>query len=116
MRSMTLIPVSNISKWVFWSSRVGGWRWMGYRRDVSIGPRRSTGSPMTFMTRPRTSGPTGTVIGPPVSTAFIPRAKPSVGCMATQRTVSSPMCCSTSTTMSTGEGESNPSLVIRMAE
>ena len=33
-----------------------------------IGPASSTGSPMTFMIRPRQPGPTGTVIGPPVST------------------------------------------------
>ena len=35
---------------------------------VSIGPRSSTGSPMTFMIRPSVSGPTGMEIGAPVST------------------------------------------------
>jgi hypothetical protein len=48
--------------------------------------------------------------------AFIPRARPSVDCMETQRTVSSPRCCSTSTMMSMGMGVSMPSEVMRKAE
>jgi hypothetical protein len=35
--------------------------------EVTSGPASSTGSPMTFMMRPSVSGPTGTVIGAPVS-------------------------------------------------
>ena len=54
------------------------------------------GAPMTFITRPRVPGPTGTEIGPPVSTAFIPRTIPSVGSIATQRALFSPRCCSIS--------------------
>ncbi|MND05321.1 hypothetical protein D3C83_260350 [compost metagenome] len=56
------------------------------------------------MTRPSVPGPTGTMIGLPVSSAFIPRTMPSVGSMATQRTRLSPRCCSTSATMSIGTG------------
>ena len=48
---------------------------------ASIGPSSSTGSPITFSTRPSVSVPTGTVIGPPVSIAFMPRTRPSVGFM-----------------------------------
>ena len=43
--------------------------------------------------RPSVTLPTGTVIGPPVSTTFMPRASPSVVSMATARTRSSPRCC-----------------------
>ena len=41
-------------------------------------------------------GPTGTVMGPPVSTASVPRARPSVVVMATVRTQLLPRCCWTS--------------------
>ena len=44
----------------------------------------------------------GTVIGPPVSTAFMPRTIPSVASMLTQRTRFSPKCCSTSAITSIG--------------
>ena len=56
----------------------------------------STGSPSTFHSRPSVSLPTGTVIGPPVSTTSTPRGRPSVESMATARTRSSPRCCCTS--------------------
>ena len=46
--------------------------------------------------RPSVTLPTGTVIGPPVSTTSMPRARPSVVSMATARTRSSPRCCWTS--------------------
>ena len=46
--------------------------------------------------RPRVTSPTGTVIGPPVSTTSVPRARPSVVSIATARTRSSPRCCCTS--------------------
>src|SRR5579863_5391613 len=59
--------------------------------------------------------PTGTVIGSPRSSAFMPRTMPSVGFIATQRTRPSPRCCSTSATTSSGSGTLNPSLVIRTA-
>jgi hypothetical protein len=53
---------------------------------------------MTFRMRPSVSGPTGMVIGAPVSTAFLPRTRPSVVSMAMVRTVFSPRCCATSST------------------
>jgi hypothetical protein len=62
------------------------------------GPASSTGSPTTLMMRPSISGPTGTVIGPPVSTTVWPRTRPSVESIAMQRTVFSPRCCATSRT------------------
>ena len=48
--------------------------------------------------RPSAASPTGTVIGPPVSTTSMPRTTPSVDDMATARTWLRPMCCCTSTT------------------
>ena len=53
---------------------------------------------MTFMMRPSVSGPTGTVIGAPVSVTSWPRTMPSVVSMAMQRTVRSPSSCATSST------------------
>ncbi len=64
------------------------------------------------MTRPSVAGPTGMVIGEPVSIAFIPRCMPSVGFIATVRTRFSPRCCSTSQMTSI---ECAPSLVMRTA-
>ena len=55
------------------------------------------GSPSRLNTRPRHSSPTGTLIGSPVSTASVPRTRPSVAAMAMQRTTLSPMCWATST-------------------
>src|SRR5579872_1682838 len=48
--------------------------------------------------RPSVSGPTGTVIGPPVSTTSCPRTRPSVLSIAMQRTVRSPSSWATSST------------------
>ncbi len=48
--------------------------------------------------RPSAASPTGTVIGPPVSSTSMPRTTPSVLDMATARTWLRPMCCCTSTT------------------
>ncbi len=98
---MTLIPVSNISSRVDWSTSDGAGRWIGWRFSAFTGPSSSTGSPITFSTRPSVAVPTGTLIGPPVSTAGVPRTMPSVGCMLTQRTRFSPRCCCTSAITST---------------
>ena len=50
------------------SSNAGGSRWIGQRSVPSGGAGLpSTGSPMTFKMRPRSSAPTGTEIGAPVS-------------------------------------------------
>ena len=72
------------------------------------GPSLSTGSPMTLSTRPSVPRPTGTVMGPPRSRAFMPRTIPSVGSMATQRTRPSPSCCSTSRMTLMGCGTLKP--------
>jgi hypothetical protein len=74
-----------------------------------------TGSPSTFRTRPRVSGPTGTEIGAPVSIAVIPLVMPSVGFIATARTRFSPRCCSTSATTSICSTPGRPSDTIRTA-
>ena len=115
-RSMTLMPVSNICSLggLLFEARARGDGWAS-ARPCSTGPMLSTGSPMTFSTRPRVSLPTGTVTGPPRLIAFMPRTMPSVGCSAMVRTRPSPICCATSTMTSTGVGTSKPSLVMRMA-
>jgi hypothetical protein len=104
MRSMTLMPVSNISSDVDCSSNAGAWRWIGMCSLALTGPSSSTGSPSTLSTRPSVSRPTGTVMPAPVSIAFMPRTMPSVATMAMQRTRPSPRCCCTSTTTSSGAG------------
>src|SRR5664280_792090 len=63
-----------------------------------IGPASSTGSPITFMMRPRVPAPTGTMIGLPVSPTCWPRTRPSAVSIAMVRTVDSPRCCATSST------------------
>src|SRR5262249_33478706 len=97
-RSMTLMPVTRICASVDCSTNSGAWRWIGSVRLLLTGPRSSTGSPITFRMRPSVSGPTGMAIGPPVSTAFSPRTRPSVVSMAAVRTSDSPRCCATSNT------------------
>ena len=110
-----MIPVSNICRVVDCSSKLGARRWIGSWCSVFTGPMLSTGWPSTFSTLPRVCLPTGTVIGPPVETAFMPRTIPSVGSIATQRTLPSPKCCITSTVTSIGVGTSKPSLLMRTA-
>lgn len=51
---------------------------MGALLVALIGPRSSIGSPVTFMIRPRVPGPTGIMIGEPVSLTLDPRTRPSV--------------------------------------
>ena len=65
----------------------GAARWIGERFLALTGPASSTGSPTTFRMRPSTSGPTGIVIGAPVFLTGMPRTRPSVVSIATQRTV-----------------------------
>src|SRR5215207_5824267 len=92
------MPVSNISFVGVRFSTVGAARWIGQRSLTSIGSPSSITSPSTLKMRPSVTLPTGTVIGPPVSTTSIPRARPSVASIATARTRSSPRCCWTSQT------------------
>ena len=70
----------------------------GRERVALTGPASSTGLPTTLRMRPRHSGPTGIMMGPPVSVTSMPRTRPSVESMATARTVDSPRCCATSST------------------
>src|SRR4051812_44554706 len=93
------MPVSNISVVGVRFSTSGAGRWIGQRSSTSMSPAWSMGSPSRLKMRPSVTSPTGTVIGPPVSTTSIPRARPSVESMATARTRSSPRCCCTSQTM-----------------
>ena len=94
---MTLMPVSNISVVGVSCSTVGALRWIGQRSTSSSSwSPSSIVSPSRLKMRPRVTLPTGTVIGPPVSTTSMPRARPSVVSMATARTRSSPRCCWTS--------------------
>ena len=94
---MTLMPVTNISvRGSSWSSG-GGSRWIGHRSVMfSDEVGTSSVSPRTLNTCPLVTSPTGTSIGAPVLVTSAPRTRPSVGCMEIARTMSSPMCCSTS--------------------
>ncbi len=97
MRSMTLMPVSKICVLGSRSTKSGRLRWMGQRTaSAGMSAPLSTGSPSTFRMRPSAGAPTGTVIGPPVSTTGIPRTTASVEDIATARTWLRPMCCCTS--------------------
>src|ERR687886_527470 len=64
-RSMTLMPVSKISRVGIRSSTSGAGRWIGQRVSPSTGAPSSMGSPSRLKSRPSVARPTGTVIGPP---------------------------------------------------
>ena len=53
---------------------------------------------MTFIILPRVSGPTGILIGAPVSLTYCPLTKPSVESIAIVLTLESPRCWATSST------------------
>lgn len=53
---------------------------------------------MTFIIRPKVSGPTGILMGAPVSLTYCPRTNPSVESIAIVLTLESPKCCATSST------------------
>lgn len=61
-----------------------------------IGPLSSIGSPITFIILPKVSGPTGTMIGFPVSRTYYPLTRPSVESIAIVLTLLSPKCEATS--------------------
>lgn len=71
---------------------------MGYFFLVTIGPLSSIGSPMTFIILPKVSGPTGILIGAPVSMTSCPLTRPYVESIAIVLTLESPRCCATSST------------------
>ena len=91
-RSTTLIPVTKISASVDCSTYSGASLWIGNACLDLTGLPSSTGSPTTFKILPNVSGPTGTVIGEPVSVTFIPLTSPSVVSMAIVLTSFSPKC------------------------
>ena len=93
MRSITLMPVSSMSFVATISVNLGELWCIGHLSSDAIGPPPSIGCPVTFIILPSVPGPTGTEIGPPVSTASIPLDSPCVGSMAMHRTVLSPTCC-----------------------
>ncbi len=80
------------------SSKDGAYLWIGYFFLVTIGPLSSIGSPITFMILPRVSGPTGILIGAPVSATSCPLTRPSVESIAIVLTLESPKCWATSST------------------
>ncbi len=103
-----MIPVSKISVFGSSWSNFGGWRWIGSRRtSAGISPASSTGSPSTFMIRPRAASPTGTEMAEPVSMASMPRWIPSVEDIETARTWPRPMCCWTSAVTSRSSPDSD---------
>lgn len=51
---------------------------MGLYLVVLMGPLSSMGSPITLIILPRVSGPTGTMMGLPVSLTSCPLTRPSV--------------------------------------
>lgn len=65
---------------------------MGYNYLVVISPFSSMGSPITFIILPKVSGPTGIIIGFPVSATVYPLTKPSVASIAIDLTLLSPKC------------------------
>ena len=93
IRSTTLIPVSRISVAGTCSSWDGGSRWIGHFLLFPVPAYCLRSHPSRLNTRPANSSPTGTAIGPAVSTAFVPRTSPSVDFIAMQRTMLSPVCC-----------------------
>ena len=97
-RSMTLMPVSNISVLDSSWSKAGALRWMPQRSLTSSSSpsSRLRQSPRALNTWPLVTSPTGTEIGPPVSRTWAPRTSPSVGCSEMARTMPSPMCWATS--------------------
>src|SRR4051794_17118036 len=97
-RSMTLMPVSNISVLASSWSKAGALRWMPHRSlTSSVSPSsRLRQSPSMLNTWPLVTSPTGTVMVSPVSVTWAPRTRPSVGCREMARTMPSPMCRATS--------------------
>jgi hypothetical protein len=100
IRSMTLRPVSKTSTSVVCWSNAGAERWIGSVFARETGSLPSIALPRTSKTRPSVTSPTGTEIGPPVSSTGMPRARPSVVVIATVRTQLLPRCCWTSQTRS----------------
>ena len=92
------VPVTSNSAPEPYSSKEGASLWIGLYLVVSMGPLSSMGSPITLMMRPRVSGPTGTMMGFPVSYTSYPLMSPSVESKAMVLTLLPPKCWATSST------------------
>jgi len=92
------LPVTSISAPEPYWTKDGASLWIGLYLVVWIGPRSSMGSPITLMILPSVSGPTGTMMGLPVSNTAWPRTSPSVESKAIVRTLFPPKCWATSKT------------------
>ena len=80
------------------SAKDGASLWIGKYLVAWIGPLSSIGSPMTLIILPKVVGPTGTIIGFPVSATDCPLTRPSVESRAIVLTLFPPKCCATSST------------------
>src|ERR1700722_7631544 len=90
------MPVSNIcERGPSWSN-AGALRWISQWSSTSPMSSVSSGRPSTLKTCPSTASPTGTEMPLPVLRTAVPRTRPSVACMHTQRTRPSPICWATS--------------------
>ena len=81
------------------------------RNTVRAVAMSSTDAVVRGMDAVDTGAPTGTMIGPPVSTTSMPRTTASVDDMATARTWLRPMCCCTSTVTRIGSPDSDVALI-----
>ena len=97
-RSITLIPVSNISWAGFCWSKLGASLWISHLSASSNALPPSIASPKTLNKRPNVSFPTGVFIPLPVATTSMSLESPSLDASITQRTTSFPICCATSIT------------------
>jgi hypothetical protein len=95
---MEYLPVIKSSAPEPYSSNDGASLWIGKNLVELIGPRSSIGSPMTLIILPSVSGPTGTMIGFPVSDTSCPLMRPSVESSAIVLTLLPPKCWATSRT------------------
>ena len=85
-----------------YSWKEGASLWMGMVFLAFTGPLSSIGSPITLIILPRVSGPTGTIMGLPVSATSYPLTRPSVESKAIVRTLFPPKCWATSRTKRCG--------------
>ena len=95
---MVYLPVIKSSAPEPCSSKDGASLWIGKYLVVLIGPFSSIGSPITFIILPRVAGPTGTMMGFPVSATSCPLIRPSVESKAMVLTLFPPKCWATSST------------------
>src|SRR5262245_58262457 len=100
---MTLMPVSNTSRFGSSASNPGASRWMSQWSSIlsASSSGMSSGWPITLVTWPSTPSPTGMVRPVPRLRTSVPRVRPSVGLRQMARTRDSPICWATSARTST---------------